>query len=165
MNRAHIARWCAESNRPMNLVKDRQFEYLMKAGRPGASIPSPMTVSRDIHASFKKCRDRIDTILKTHQGKMHIATDAWPSPNHRAFVAWTAHLHHEGHILAFVLDVVEVPEVSHWSYYTVLRTDGLQSHNGKTLARAFHAMLIEHGLENKVRLFCILPFTFKNILV
>ena len=43
--RAHIARWCAKSNRSMNIVKDRQFEILMKTGWPGTSIPSPMTVS------------------------------------------------------------------------------------------------------------------------
>ena len=39
--RAHIARWCAESNQPMNLVKDREFNHLMKAGHPGTSIPTP----------------------------------------------------------------------------------------------------------------------------
>ncbi|KAF8235576.1 hypothetical protein L208DRAFT_1256359, partial [Tricholoma matsutake] len=39
------------------------------------------------------------------------ATDAWTSPNHRTFVVWTVHLHHEGHILTFLLDIMEVPEV------------------------------------------------------
>jgi hypothetical protein len=36
----------------------------MKAGRPGTSLPTPMTVSRDIKAAFECCRERIDTILK-----------------------------------------------------------------------------------------------------
>lgn len=36
----------------------------MKAGRPGTSLPSTMTVSRDIKAAFERCRERIDTILK-----------------------------------------------------------------------------------------------------
>jgi hypothetical protein len=49
--------------------------------------------------------------MQVHSGKVHFATDAWTSPNHRAFVAWTVHLHDAGHILAFLLDVVEVPEV------------------------------------------------------
>jgi hypothetical protein len=62
--RAHIARWCAENNRPHRIVKDRQFDILMKAGRPGTSLPSPMTVSHDIKAAFERCRERIDTILK-----------------------------------------------------------------------------------------------------
>jgi hypothetical protein len=37
--------------------------------------------------------------------------DAWTSPNHCAFVAWTVHLQHEGHVLAFLLDIIKVPEV------------------------------------------------------
>lgn len=48
----------------MNIVKDREFLHLMKAGRPGTSIPTPVTVSRDIKISFEKCRERIDKILK-----------------------------------------------------------------------------------------------------
>jgi hypothetical protein len=50
-------------------------------------------------------------LMQEHSGHVHFATDAWTSPNHRAFVAWTVHLHHNGHLLAFVLDIVEVPEV------------------------------------------------------
>jgi hypothetical protein len=78
---------------------------------------------------FEKSQERIDSILNVcylsvcclrheltlslqkHPGYIHFATDAWTSPNHRAFVAWTVHLHHEGHILMFLLDIVEVPEV------------------------------------------------------
>src|SRR5271168_527690 len=37
--------------------------------------------------------------------------DAWTSPNHCAFVAWTVHLEFEGEMLAFLLDIIEVPKV------------------------------------------------------
>jgi len=37
--------------------------------------------------------------------------DAWTSPNHHAFVAWTIHLEYEGEMLAFLLDIVELLEV------------------------------------------------------
>ena len=63
-SRARIVRWCAESNRPIKLVDDREFHSLMKAGRPGTSIPSQKTVSRDIHLAFEKCRLRVDQILQ-----------------------------------------------------------------------------------------------------
>jgi hypothetical protein len=46
-----------------------------------------------------------------YPGKLSFGTDAWTSPNHRAFVAWTVHLQHEGHPLVFLLDIIEVPEV------------------------------------------------------
>jgi hypothetical protein len=135
INSAHIVKWVTENNRPTNIVNDRELRELLKAGHPNIEIPSPWTVSRDIHASFKKCRDRISMLLKEHPGRVHFATDAWTSPNHCAFVAWTVHLEHEGHMVTFLLDIVEVPE----------------SHTGVALANAFQAMLERSGLENKVR--------------
>lgn len=44
---------------------------------------------------------------------LNFATDAWTSPNHRAFVAITVHLEHEGEPISLLLDVVEVAKVSH----------------------------------------------------
>ena len=144
----------------------------MKAGRPGTSIPTPVTVARDVKLSFEQCREHIDKILKVsfisypclmltilihlqeHSGRIHIATDAWTSPNHCAFVAWTVHLHHEGHLLAFVLDIMEVPEVRllvRTMYSTNVHLSVLQPHTGEALAQAFHDMLAKHGLSNKVR--------------
>ncbi|KAJ6538177.1 hypothetical protein DFH09DRAFT_930666 [Mycena vulgaris] len=110
--RAHIVEWVTKSTRPPNIVNDRGFRTLMTAGRPNLHLPSARTVSRDIQASFKKCKATIDNLLQNHPGQLSFATDAWTSPNHRAFVAWTVHLHHEGTPLCFLLDIIEVPEVS-----------------------------------------------------
>ena len=52
----------------MNIVKDRQFEQLMKAGHPGTSLPSPMMVACDVKIFFDKCHFHIDKILKV---RMH----------------------------------------------------------------------------------------------
>jgi hypothetical protein len=129
---ARVVKWVTENNRPANIVNDPELRNLLSAGRPHISIPSPSTVSRDINASFVKCRERVSKLLRvswfmrtsykcdcTHVnyyqeygGRLHFATDAWTSPNHRAFVAWTVHLQHEGEMLAFLLDIIEVPEVS-----------------------------------------------------
>ena len=62
--RAHIVRWCAKNNHPHRIVKDCQFEILMKARQPGTSLPSPITASCDIKAVFEHCCEHIDTILK-----------------------------------------------------------------------------------------------------
>ena len=74
------------------------------------------------------------------------------SPNHQAFVAWTVHLQHDGEMLAFLLDICEVPEVC----LSGIRCNGeltiWQSHTGVTLARATHAMAVEYSLEDKVSL-------------
>ena len=51
------------------------------------------------------------TYIQEYDGDINFATDAWSSPNHYAYVAFTAHFEVEGQPIAIVLDVVEVPEV------------------------------------------------------
>jgi hypothetical protein len=76
--------------------------------------------------------------------------DVWSSPNHRAFVAWVVHLHHEGRLLMFVLDIREVPEVCNFEKLFVLSLTFTQSHTGHALACEFQTMLKTHHLEDKV---------------
>ena len=144
--RAHIAKWVAENNRPANIVSDPELIDLLTTGRPHIKVPSPNTVRRDVKAAYVKCRERITKLLQDHPGRIHIATDAWTSTNHQAFVAWTVHLEHEGCMLAFLLDIVEVPE----------------SHTGLALAKAFQKMLEGYGLKDKVRIFTFIVLIFAH---
>jgi hypothetical protein len=100
----------------------------MKTGRPEYYLPSPSTVSRDVRMVFARSRQRIAAMLRVstgmvlvaywlithqkHDGKLHFATDAWTSPNHRAYVAVTVHFEHAGEPVCLILDVVEVAKVS-----------------------------------------------------
>ncbi|KIK31379.1 hypothetical protein CY34DRAFT_103359, partial [Suillus luteus UH-Slu-Lm8-n1] len=86
---------------------------LLCAGRPNIELPSPDVLSRNIKVAFEKCSERIRQLLRDHPGRLHFATDAWTSPNHRAFVAWTVHLEYEGKMFSFLLDIIEVAEVCH----------------------------------------------------
>lgn len=67
---------------------------------------------------------------------MNYATDAWTSPNHKAYVAFTVHFAHEGTPISMLLDLVEVA----------------RSHSGVNLAAAFAKVLEEFGISDKVRL-------------
>ncbi|KAJ7195705.1 hypothetical protein B0H12DRAFT_1038621, partial [Mycena haematopus] len=118
--RANIVRWITESNRPAKIVSDPGFECLMKTGRPSTSLPSPRTVARDVHASFKLCKLKIAKLLQEYPGKLSFTTDAWTSPNHRAIVAWVVHLQHDGKPISFLLDVKELPVVMKFSYQSLL---------------------------------------------
>jgi len=60
---ARVVKWVTENNRPANIVNDPELRNLLSAGRPHISIPSPSTVSRDINASFLKCRERVAKLL------------------------------------------------------------------------------------------------------
>ena len=72
--------------------------------------------------------------MKEYEGALNFATDAWTSPNHKAFVAVTVHLEHKGVPILMLLDLVEVAK----------------SHTGKNLAAAFENVLKEFGVEDKV---------------
>jgi hypothetical protein len=69
-----------------------------------------------------------------YNGKLNFATDAWTSPNHKAYVAITVHLEHSGKPLSMLLDVVGVPK----------------SHSGANLAIVFAKVLQTFGIEEKV---------------
>ncbi|THU95823.1 hypothetical protein K435DRAFT_819612 [Dendrothele bispora CBS 962.96] len=118
--RAEIVRWVAESSRPYAIVKDRGFQCLMKTGRPGYYLPHPTTVSRDVKMVFAKTRRRVAQWLQNYDGKLNFATDAWTSPNHRAYIAVSIHLEREGVPLSFLLDFIEVAKVYFTSEKCVL---------------------------------------------
>jgi hypothetical protein len=65
---------------------------------------------------------------------MSFMTDAWLSPNYRAFVAFCVHLEHKGKPLSMPLDIVEVAA----------------SHAGLELVTVFAKVLNGFGLADKV---------------
>lgn len=72
-----------------------------------------------------------------YDGYLNFAMDAWTSPNHKAFVAFTVHMEHEGEPISMLLDIVEVAK----------------SHSGKNLAEAFKKVLTDFGVADKVSFF------------
>jgi hypothetical protein len=66
---------------------------------------------------------------------LNFATDAWTSPNGRAFVAVTAHYEINGISTTMLLDIVECA----------------RSHTGANLALTFEKVLDDFGIRDKVR--------------
>jgi len=66
-NSAHLVKWVTENNRPINIINDRELRDLLTAGRPSIQLPGNTTISRDINASFEKCRERIAKLLEVRQ--------------------------------------------------------------------------------------------------
>lgn len=73
-------------------------------------------------------------MLQEHDGELNFATDAWTSPNHKAFVAVTVHFEINGIPMRMLLDMVEVA----------------CSHSGLNLAAAFARVLEDFGISDKV---------------
>jgi len=66
---------------------------------------------------------------------LNFATDAWTSPNNKAYVAVTVHFEEKGIPVCLLLDVVEV----------------VRSHTGVNLVIAFADILKDYEIEDKVR--------------
>ena len=66
--------------------------------------------------------------------QLNFATNAWTSPNHKAYVVFTVHFEHAGVPISMLLDLVEVAEL----------------HSGENLAVAFMEVLEEFGISDKV---------------
>ena len=80
----------------------------------------------------------ITTVIpQDYDGALNFATDAWTSPNHKAFVAFTVHMEHNGEPVSMLLDLVEVAK----------------SHSGKNLAEAFEKVLKDFGVSDKASFF------------
>jgi hypothetical protein len=75
-------------------------------------------------------------MCQKYDGRLNFATDAWMSPNLKAYMAIMVHFKHEGQPMAILLDVIEVP----------------RSHSGVNLAEAFLDVLRAFGVEDKVNI-------------
>ncbi|KAJ7366195.1 hypothetical protein DFH08DRAFT_679049 [Mycena albidolilacea] len=104
-------RQVSPNHRPLNLVEDQEFRLIFGAGRPEFRLPGCHAVSRDLNAAYGQARAHVEALLTGYNGRLSFSTDTWTSPNHCTFVAWFVHLQHEGELLAFPLDIYEVPEV------------------------------------------------------
>ena len=110
------------------------FQSLMQTRRLDYDIPSEQAVSREVEQAFIQARKHIAIMVQEYEGQLNFATDAWTSPNHKAFVAFTVHFAHEGTPVSMLLDLVEVAKL----------------HSGVNLAAAFVKVLEDFGITDKV---------------
>ena len=68
-----------------------------------------------------------------HDGALNFVTDAWTSPNHKAYIAVTVHFQKDGIPDTMLLDLVEVAE----------------RHTGAHLAAVFAKILEDFGITDK----------------
>ena len=67
-------------------------------------------------------------------GALSFATDAWSSPNHKAYIAVTIHFKNKGVPVSMLLDIVELA----------------CSHSGINLVAVFAKILEDFGISDKV---------------
>ncbi|KAF9536807.1 hypothetical protein CPC08DRAFT_608123, partial [Agrocybe pediades] len=96
------------SHKQHTASQTRGFKCLMLTGRHNYRLPSRVTVARDVKRVFKKARKCIAKMLQDYDGALSFGTDAWTSPNSKAYVAVTVHYEVEGVPQCLLLDIAEV---------------------------------------------------------
>ncbi len=72
--------------------------------------------------------------IQEYPGALNFTTDAWTSPNHKPYVAFTVYFKREGQVTSMLLDILELSK----------------RHTGHNLAEVFNQVLHDFGIENKV---------------
>jgi hypothetical protein len=151
--RIEIVHWIAENKRPFAIVKDHGFRDLMKTKRPKYQLPSPATVTQDVKHVFVSMWSLLAIKLKANKdvtyyswpqpellnvkaldGSLSFVTDAWTSPNGRAYITMTIHLEIKGNTKSLLLDIMECA----------------CSHTRPNLASTFVKVLKDFGISDKV---------------
>lgn len=56
--------WVAEAQRPISIVNNKGFQYLMKTGQLIYELPSAQTANRDVFTMFEKCKEQVGKMLQ-----------------------------------------------------------------------------------------------------
>ena len=78
---------------------------------------------------------RLTYPIQEHDGVLSFGTDAWTSPNHKAYITVAVHFKQNGVPMLLLLDLIEVSK----------------SHSGTNLAAMFAKILTDFGIVHKAR--------------
>jgi len=84
---------------------------------------------------FEMRHNHLPQRTQQHEGTLNCVTDAWTSPNHKAYITVTIHFENKGVPVSMLLDIVEVP----------------CSHSSVNLVMVFAKILDDFGIQAKVR--------------
>ncbi|EEB99961.1 hypothetical protein MPER_00223, partial [Moniliophthora perniciosa FA553] len=128
-----MVKWVITCHRPFKAIVDPPLQDNFRMCYSKVDIVHPMTLLRDCRDVHKLCKATIVTILKSHNGRLHIAVDGWLSPNKYSILGLVCIHYVQPRIEAFTLAFVRMRK----------------SHTGKHLAQAFHKVLVELEIEKK----------------
>jgi hypothetical protein len=125
------------------VVKDRAFtfvedKYLRKAfemSNPSSVLCSATKIREDIMKLYDIMRGSVVKRFDNYDGKLHLTSDGWTSPNTSSYMSVTCHYaHRDGSSRGVLLDFIHCPN----------------SHTGIYLAQKMHECLEEYGIADKV---------------
>jgi hypothetical protein len=123
--RALLVMWCAASRQPFYALRDPVFLDIVSLLRPGTSVPSPQTTSRDVTHIYNQIslsvRDRFQVmisylyrydgnnliLLQDIDTAMHLAVDGWTSPLSASFLGIVVFWYEGAKIWSSILEFIQ----------------------------------------------------------
>ncbi|CAB4483899.1 unnamed protein product [Rhizophagus irregularis] len=89
--RNNLIKWVVVNDQPFTVVEDDHFKLMIKRLNREATIPSAVTICKDIHQAFNNKQTFILEELQNVPGQISFTLDAWTSKNQIPFLGITAH--------------------------------------------------------------------------
>ncbi|EXX66450.1 hypothetical protein RirG_123660 [Rhizophagus irregularis DAOM 197198w] len=86
-----LIKWVVVNDQPFTVVEDDHFKLMIKRLNREATIPSTVTICKDIHQAFNDKQTFILEELQNVPGQISFTLDAWTSKNQIPFLGITAH--------------------------------------------------------------------------
>ncbi len=99
--------WMTQSHRPTVMIEDEKLQQIYQLLNPQVKIHSDMTLSQDIQEVYEVSKEQLKELLKEHEGRFHVAFDAWSAPNSHDYLGIVLVWCNKGQIWVVTLDLVE----------------------------------------------------------
>ncbi len=144
------AEWMDQLHCPQAIIQDPGLQKIYRLLNPRVQIHSDMTVGCDIKEVYEVSKEQLKEMLKEHEGRFHIAFDAWAVLNHHDYPGVVLIWCHDGHIEVITLDLIEY--VLHSPLILASNFTGrlTKAHTGIYLAEQIMEVLKEYNWEELV---------------
>lgn len=95
-----------QSHRPTLAIKDEKLRQIYWLLNPQVKIHSDTTLGQDIKETYEVSKERLKELLKEHEGRFHVAFDAWLAPNSHDYLGIMLVWCDKGKICVVTLDLV-----------------------------------------------------------
>ncbi len=115
--------WLTQCHRPNIIIEDIPLQKIFRLLNPAVNIHSDTTAGCDIKEVYEVSKEQLKQMLKVnswlsqntcllnmvqeHDGRFHVAFDAWLALNHNKFLGIVLIWCRDGHIEVVTLDLIE----------------------------------------------------------
>jgi hypothetical protein len=99
--------WVLQCHRPFAILDDCPLNRMFQMLYAKVNVPSASTVSRDVKKVYEITKKNVGKVLQSHNQRIHLSVDGWPSPNTFSFLGVVVHQVQGGKLQSYILDFIK----------------------------------------------------------